>query len=59
MNLSAITDDDLMSDINFCQSVMSEDSAIDDIQLEYANGDTTSYTELLVEAARRVERGGD
>ncbi len=55
MNLSEVSDDDLISDLEFARSVMDQDSEIEDIQLEYANGDTVSYSELLEEAARRAE----
>jgi hypothetical protein len=56
MNLAPVSDADLMSDIAFCESVMETDSEIADVQLEYMNGDTVSYTELLDEAARRAEK---
>lgn len=59
MNLAIIPDADLISDMEFAASVMSTDSEIDDVQLEYANGETVTYTELLAEAARRAEKGKD
>jgi hypothetical protein len=55
MDLSAMSDSDLVSDLAFAQSVMDSDSEIDDVQLEYANGDVTSYRELLEEAAKRAK----
>jgi len=58
MNLSDMSDADLISDIEFAASVMATDSQIEDVQLEYMNGETTSYTELLEEAARRAEKNG-
>lgn len=59
MNVTIIPDDDLISDLDFARSVMDTDSEIEDVVLEYANGDTVTYTELLTEAARRAEvRGG-
>ena len=54
MNLSGKSDSDLVSDIQFAASVMATDSQIEDVQLEYENGETVSYTELLDEAARRA-----
>ena len=59
MNLAAIPDADLISDLEFAASVMDTDSKIDDVHIEYANGDTASYTELLAEAARRAEKATD
>jgi hypothetical protein len=55
MNLSIVSDEDLMSDIEFAASVMATDSEIEDVQLEYMTGDVVTYTELLEEASRRAE----
>jgi hypothetical protein len=53
MNLSEMPDNDLVSNMEFARAVLDADSEIDDVMLEFENGDTVSYLELLAEAARR------
>ena len=56
MNLAIIPDADLISDLEFAASIMATDSQIDDVFLEFADGQTVTYSELLAEAARRAEK---
>lgn len=47
-------DAELAENIEFCRAVMDTDSKVDDIWLEYEDGDKITYRELLEEADKRV-----
>ena len=49
-----MTDDELVQNLEFCAAVMDTDSEIDDIWLEYEDGDRIFYADLLREAERRA-----
>lgn len=55
MHLPTLTDEELVSNIEFCHAIMDTDSEIDDVWIEYEDGQKIFYHELLAEATRRAE----
>ena len=58
MPAAELTDTELAENIEFCRAVMDNDSSVDDIWLEYEDGDQITYADLLAEADKRAERTG-
>lgn len=54
MPATEFTDAELAENIEFCRAVMDTDSKVDDIWLEYEDGDKITYRELLEEADKRA-----
>ena len=57
MPASELTDDELVTNIEFCRAVMDTDSRVEDVWMEYEDGDKITLVELLAEADRRAELG--
>ena len=56
MPASEYTDEELISNIEFCKAVMDTDSEVDDVWIEYEDNDKITLAEMLAEAARRAEK---